>query len=1180
MSSPRAPELDPREAEEIVQELLARLPGYVPGWSPSPGRAGYALAGIFARYLQTLGERINQAPDKNKLAFLDLLGIDLLPAQAARAPVVFEMQPDTRSSRAPARTRLGADLPGLDEPLIFETETTIGLTSSRLVEVMALWPGRDAYADHSAAVLGGQPFTLFDGLQSTPHEFYLAHDLHFALSGTTIIELQFDLAQTGNAGSLPVVWEYWDGEAWQLFKPFTAPEDAYDDDSVDGTDGFRRSGIIRLVADCGSSEKKTINGIESYWIRCRLTEPLPPDPTRTLPLVDLVNIQTVTTSFPGGRVVLGPVADASPPDGSVQLNIGYISGISEHYGRARLTGPDFFDERLIDSSLITWGGLSAGMYTLRIMERGFPVLVHQFWLSSGAGLQFAVDKHFDGQPPEAALANGIELDLTKTYFPFGQQAQAGAVFYFHNEDVFSRPGAQVTVQVEKAITPQEEADAIGSGGGAPGDFVDSGSGSGGSSSLTAPQVAYEYWDGGTWRELTLTATGPARHFGASGSFSFIVPDNIEALEINGEEARWLRARIRAGSYARLREVDWPENPGDPMQIIESRPPALDAFTFGYVYQSPADQSRAALAYNDFQWIDHSQGVRWRGAGFEPFSVMADRTPTLYLGFDGPLPSDTISLFLDIEEAPDHLRGPTLRWEYWNGSAWAALTVNDETNHLALPGMVQLLWPGVPAVPRAAMIQAEGDTVQLVELRQAAQFRVGDLLYVAEDDAGELATLAAVRRGTLTLTTPLEGEYGQGSVSRATMPRFGTPRTWVRARLQTDGDPHRATVNGLHLNAVWASQTQTITGEVLGSSTGQTNQALFFRRTPVLPDYVVEVRELEGARAEVELPILREELLRGGLTEDDIRPAIDPGTGRVREVWVRWQPRPNLLFSGPEDRHYVVERTQGRLIFGDNTNGRVPTAGANNIRAAHYRTGGGQPGNVPAGAIEQLLAAVPGVQSVSNPRAGEGGASGEPLDSVRRRGPRTVRHRRQAITLADYEALAREVAVARALPTTHPSGRTQAGWVRVIIMPQSRDPRPQPSLELRRRVRAFITARAPAAVADRVTVSGPDYLPVGAQATIAPVDFDNAGQVFEAAAAVLTGFLNPLNGGPDGDGWPFGRDVYLSDVAAALEAVPGVDYVQTLNLLLDGTPQGERVPVPPDRIVVAGDIRVTLVGSER
>lgn len=1166
MTRPRAPELDPREAEATVRELLARLPGYVPGWTPSEGQAGHALARIFARYLQTLGERINQAPDKNKLAFLDLLGIDLLPAQAARAPVVFEMQPDTRSSRAPAGTRLGADLPGLDEPLMFETEATIGLTASRLVEVVALWPGRDAYADHSAAVLGGQPFTLFDGLSLMPHEFYLAHDLHFALSGLTIIELQFDLAQVGNAGSLPVAWEYWDGEAWRSFKPFTAPEDAYDDDSVDGTDGFRRSGVIRLVGDCGTSEKKMINGIESYWIRCRLTEPLPPDPARMLPLVDMVNISTVTTSFPGGRVTAETISGAWPA-GSLQVDVGYISGVSENYGRVRLTGPDdFFDERLIDNDELIWTGLESGSYTLRVMERGFPVLIHHFWVWPGA--RVALDRSFEGQPPEAALANGIELDLTKTFFPFGQQAQGGAVYYFYNEDVFTRPGAQVTVQVTRAITPQEEADAIGT--------------SSGGDSVADPDVVYEYWDGRGWREIPVASTESARHLGASGSFSFTVPSNVEPIERNGEVAHWLRARIRSGSFSRLRQVTVPDNPT--LSFIESRPPALDAFTFGYVYRSPPDVPQAALTYNDFQWFDRSQDVRWRGTGFEPFSVMADRTPTLYLGFDGSLPSDVISLFLNIAEIPDHQRGPTLRWEYWNGSAWSALTVSDGTNHLALPGMVQMLWPGVPAVPRAAIIQAQGNTVRLVEARQAAQFRVGDRLYVAEDDVGELATLAAVRRGVLTLTTPLEGEYGQGTVSRATMPRFGTPRTWVRARLQSDGDPHRATFNGLHLNAVWASQTQTVAGEVLGSGTGQSNQALFMRRTPVLLGHVIEVRELEGARAEVELPILREELLRGGLADDDIRPVVDPTTGRVREVWVRWQAQPNLLFSGPQDRHYVIERTQGRLIFGNNVNGMVPPAAPNNIRAAHYRTGGGQLGNVPVGAIEQLLAAVPGVQSVTNPRAGEGGADGEPVESVHRRGPRTVRHRRQAISLADYEALAREaspaVAVARALPATHPSGRSEAGWVRLIIMPQSVDLRPQPSLELRRRVRDFIEARAPAGVAGRITVSGPDYLPVGAQVSLAPVCFDSAGQVYEDAVAVLMAFLNPLTGGPDGDGWPFGRDVYLSDVAAVLEAIPGVDYVQTLDLLLDGTPQGERVPVPPDRIVVAGDIRVTLVGSER
>jgi hypothetical protein len=70
------------------------------------------------------------------------------------------------------------------------------------------------------------------------------------------------------------------------------------------------------------------------------------------------------------------------------------------------------------------------------------------------------------------------------------------------------------------------------------------------------------------------------------------------------------------------------------------------------------------------------------------------------------------------------------------------------------------------------------------------------------------------------------------------------------------------------------------------------------------------------------------------------------------------------------------------------------------------------------------------------------------------------------------------------------------------------------------------------------------------------------------------------GGPESAGWAFGRDVYLSDVAAILERVPGVDYVSELSLLLDNAPQGEVVPVPIDRIVVAGRLRIRLTAAER
>jgi hypothetical protein len=48
-------------------------------------------------------------------------------------------------------------------------------------------------------------------------------------------------------------------------------------------------------------------------------------------------------------------------------------------------------------------------------------------------------------------------------------------------------------------------------------------------------------------------------------------------------------------------------------------------------------------------------------------------------------------------------------------------------------------------------------------------------------------------------------------------------------------------------------------------------------------------------------------------------------------------------------------------------------------------------------------------------------------------------------------------------------------------------------------------------------------------------------------AALEAFLDPWTGGPDGDGWPFGRDVYVSELYQLLEATPGIDYVPDITL---------------------------------
>jgi predicted phage baseplate assembly protein len=287
----------------------------------------------------------------------------------------------------------------------------------------------------------------------------------------------------------------------------------------------------------------------------------------------------------------------------------------------------------------------------------------------------------------------------------------------------------------------------------------------------------------------------------------------------------------------------------------------------------------------------------------------------------------------------------------------------------------------------------------------------------------------------------------------------------------------------------------------------------------------------------------------------------------------------LLFSGPADRHYTIERSRARVQFGDDEHGRIPVAGPDNLRARRYRSGGGSAGNLPAGAIARVQSGAL-VQGVRNVLAAAGGAEGEGIDRVIERGPRTMRNRGQAVALEDYGALAHEaspaVAVARAL-SRDPHGRSVPGWVTVVVVPYSDDPRPQPSAELRREVREFLLARAPAALGGRLTVTGPRYAGAGIDAAVAPVRLDESGPVGRAVEEAARAFLHPV-AGFRGRGWAFGADVYASDVATLLEGVPGVDHVEALTLLADGVPAGDRIAVDDDRIVVAGPVRIRLVGG--
>src|SRR5260370_39660620 len=85
----RAPKLDARTQGGIVTFLEEAWKKRYPTYEGTGLEA--ALFHMFGRFAERIIERLNQAPDKNFLAFLDLLGASPLPPQPASVPLTFTL---------------------------------------------------------------------------------------------------------------------------------------------------------------------------------------------------------------------------------------------------------------------------------------------------------------------------------------------------------------------------------------------------------------------------------------------------------------------------------------------------------------------------------------------------------------------------------------------------------------------------------------------------------------------------------------------------------------------------------------------------------------------------------------------------------------------------------------------------------------------------------------------------------------------------------------------------------------------------------------------------------------------------------------------------------------------------------------------------------------------------------
>ena len=658
-----------------------------------------------------------------------------------------------------------------------------------------------------------------------------------------------------------------------------------------------------------------------------------------------------------------------------------------------------------------------------------------------------------------------------------------------------------------------------------------------------PELSWEYWNGTGWGKLPIKSDATL-NLKASGALRFEVPDDLAPTDWSGKTDCWIRARLVGGDYGseKITVTTTAISSSVSQQTVErsaegiSAPLVVKLHIFYRICKPGVPDY--LLTQDSGSTRDQSDANRTGGAiveAFVPLGLMLARL------------SGTTALTTTPPSCPPPC------------NCSSESTTAASTNAANAPGA---------ATPAATKVVAEtGRSLFLGFTKPLLQQPVNVLLLVDQErDHGAFAPLnveALIGDRFVPIvthdTTRALGESGLLSMSFSVGPTqrelFGQALYWLHLKpAATDSSGWKPTMRGAYLNAVWASATETMTRELVGSSAGEPNLTLILGRPPLLRDTLeLRVREPLGQEARDALLAEYKNLVKS--SEQDL-----PGD------WVLWKQVIDPADADPGARVYALDETTGEIRFGDGRHGAIPPIGSDSIVAFTYqRTEPGAAGStdVPANSIAErtqlgLVSPVPSVEAAISADHAAGGAPPEQPDRVVRFGTARLRHRGRAITARDLEDLALQSSpkIAQARCFVRPSyvklvvvmeGETHApSAVEVPVVPGKTH---SPSAAEVRELRSLLLTAAPAALGVNkvLRIQGPDIRVLRVDLLLTITDLDFSGEVARDAKQQVEDLFDATTGGIAKNGWQLGQNPDPSDIAYVLSTVDRLEGIERIDL---------------------------------
>ena len=254
---------------------------------------------------------------------------------------------------------------------------------------------------------------------------------------------------------------------------------------------------------------------------------------------------------------------------------------------------------------------------------------------------------------------------------------------------------------------------------------------------------------------------------------------------------------------------------------------------------------------------------------------------------------------------------------------------------------------------------------------------------------------------------------------------------------------------------------------------------------------------------------------------------------VRVNGILWHEVPSFFGMNPDDSIFIVRQDENGDSFV--TFFKLPT-GVNNVTAS-YRFGAGL-AKPPANTLSQIVRPVKGLARVINPVAAFGGADADRIEDIRKNGPDSALTLGRAVSLADFEALARGYGVVNVSAGWAWDPSRQRAVVKLWFISDSGD--------IAQALKNFLLAQA-----------DPNVPLVASSATPVPTNVvldiitDPNYEPDAVQTALIAALSDPNTGLFSHRNVPIGGTIFRSAIFAATSAVAGVTAIN--GMTVNGSP---------------------------